>query len=288
MSNGVNETGTEETMTDANSSKRADSNSQLDAKSMLKTESDDWGAQKPVKLEDKAEHAEAQQVPCNHEIPDKDVHISPTEVKPVEAAKSLDKAEDSTVQLLPSKAPENEAVNVASPTQSGSHPDESRSEKDILEKRTENLVSEEMVSVDTASKKASEGESISEAKKQRRTGKKRTDDSADKDKALTEEIASKNDDGCASDSEARSLDQREKLEDASNKTDYGSSLRKEDGKRSGRVKPTFEKDVTKSSSREDHGKVIRFSCRNVHLVSVTFHDHCILSFILYFFLWLIV
>ncbi|KAI3472926.1 hypothetical protein Pfo_030352 [Paulownia fortunei] len=261
VSNGINGTGTEETMTDENSSKKADSNNQLDAKSMSKTDSDDWGAQKPVKLEAKAEHSEPQKVPYNDEILGKDVHISPTEVEPVEAAKSLDKVEDTTIQLLPSKAPEN-AVNVASPTQSGSLPDESQSEKDSLAKRKENLVREEIISVETASKKASEGESISKAKKQRRSGKKRADETTGKGKTLTEEGASKNDDGSTSDSEARSLNQTEKPGDASNKTEDGSSLRKEDGKKSGRVKPTFEKDVLKSSAGEDHGKDIVTSPRS--------------------------
>ncbi|KAK6162104.1 hypothetical protein DH2020_001945 [Rehmannia glutinosa] len=226
MSNGINETGTEEIMAHANSSKKADSNHHVDAKSMSKTESDDCGAQNPVVLEAEAGHSEAQRVADNHETPGKDVHISPTEVKPVEAVTSLDKVEDTTTQLSPSEASENEAANVASPTQSGSLCDESRSKKDSLAKREENLVREEIASADIASKKASEGKNISKAKKQRHT----------------------------SDSEARSLDQIEKLADASNKTEAESSISKEDGKQRGRVKPKFEKDSLKSSTKEVHAK----------------------------------
>ncbi|KAK6140819.1 hypothetical protein DH2020_025436 [Rehmannia glutinosa] len=233
MSNGINEAGTEEIMAHANSSKKADSNHHVDAKSMSKTESDDCGAQNPVVLEAEAGHSEAQRVADNHETPGKDVHISPTEVKPVEAVPSLDKVEDTTTQLSPSEASENEAAN------SG--------------KEEENLVREEIASADIASKKASEGKNISKAKKQRQSGKKRSDKTTDKDKALTEEGASKND-GSTSDSEARSLDQIEKLADASNKTEAESSISKEDGKQRGRVKPKFEKDSLKSSIKEVHAK----------------------------------
>ncbi|KAL8475227.1 hypothetical protein ACS0TY_031586 [Phlomoides rotata] len=384
---GIKETGYKEIMVDANSPKRADSNGQLDAKSNIKTESDDGAAEKPVNSEEKLGVVESQQVLDNHEIPDKDVQLSPTEVTPVEADKSEDKVEESIVNHSPSKEPENESVIVSSPIQSGSHSEENRSGSDILGKGKGNLLSEEIVS-DTASKKASEGESISEAKKKRRLGKKRTDDSADNDKTLTEEVVSKNDDesdilgkgksnivgeemvsdtaskkasegesiseakrkrrlgkkrtddsadndktlteevvsknddesdilgkgksnivgeemvsdtaskkasegesiseankkprsgkkraddsadndktlteevvsknddGGASDSEARSLDETEKTVYASNRTESRSSLRKEDGKKSGRAKPTSEKDVRRSSAREDHGKDI--------------------------------
>ncbi|KAL8475229.1 hypothetical protein ACS0TY_031586 [Phlomoides rotata] len=190
---GIKETGYKEIMVDANSPKRADSNGQLDAKSNIKTESDDGAAEKPVNSEEKLGVVESQQVLDNHEIPDKDVQLSPTEVTPVEADKSEDKVEESIVNHSPSKEPENESVIVSSPIQSGSHSEENRSGSDILGKGKGNLLSEEIVS-DTASKKASEGESISEAKKKRRLGKKRTDDSADNDKTLTEEVVSKNDD----------------------------------------------------------------------------------------------
>lgn len=254
MSNGINETQTIEIMTEANTSKRADSDDQLDANSTFKAESDDCDAQKPVKLEAKAERA--QEEAESHDTLDKDGHISPTDDKPVEADENLDKEEDKSVEVVTEVSKPVEALTEASPAQSGSHPDESLSETEIKEKSEEKLVDEETVSVDTAPKKASEEESISEAKKRQRSGKKRIDDSADKDKALTEEVASKNDDVCASDSEARSPDQAEKPKDAtSNKAEHGSSVRKEDGKKIGRGKATFEKDTPKSA-REDHGKVI--------------------------------
>ncbi|XP_057803846.1 LOW QUALITY PROTEIN: sister chromatid cohesion protein PDS5 homolog C-like [Salvia miltiorrhiza] len=300
VSNGINETGTNEITNEANTSKKVDSEGQLEANATFKAESDDCDARKPEKLE--AEDEQVQQEEENHDIPAKDVHTSPTEVKPVEAAESLDKGEDRSVEAVTeaskpveavieaskpveavieaskpveavteaskpveavteaSKPVEAvteaskpvEAVNEASPAQSGSHPDKRLSEKDIKETREEELVGEDFA----APQSASEEESISEVKKQRRSGKRRTDESSDKDKALTEEVASKNDDGYASDSEARSLDRAEKPKDASNKKECGSTLRKENVKKSGRgkPKPAFEKDTPKSSAREDHGK----------------------------------
>ncbi|KAL0330580.1 UNVERIFIED_CONTAM: Sister chromatid cohesion protein PDS5 [Sesamum radiatum] len=254
VSNGINDTGNLEAITDTNSMKKADSNHQVDAKSISKVESDGCNVEKPVNSESKLEQAEAQQVPHNDEI----------------STKSLDNVEDTSVRLSPSKTPENEAVDVASPAQSGSLLDENQSKKDLA-KRKENLVREETESVDNASKKISE-EYISEAKKQRRSGKKRDDETSgkkrddetsgkkqddetsDKDKTVAEEGESKNNDDDTSDSEGRSLEQTEKLGDASVKMEDGSSFKKEDGRKVGRAKPLSGKEVLKSSAREDNGK----------------------------------
>ncbi|KAL2237373.1 UNVERIFIED_CONTAM: Sister chromatid cohesion protein PDS5 [Sesamum indicum] len=279
VSNGINDTGNVEAITDINSMKKADSNHQVDAKSISKVESDNCNAEKPVNSESKLDQAEAQQLPHNDEISSKDAHIS-SEVKSVQAAKSSDNEEDTSVRLSPSKPPENEAVDVASPTRSGSLLDENQSKKDLA-KRKENLVREETESGDNASKKISEEEYISEAKKQRRSGKKRDDEisgkkrddetsrkkrddetsggkrddeTSDKDKAVAEEGESKNNDDGTSDSEGRSLEQTEKLGDASVKMEDGSSFKKEDGRKFGRAKPLSGKEVLKSSAREDNGK----------------------------------
>ncbi|KAL0323652.1 UNVERIFIED_CONTAM: Sister chromatid cohesion protein PDS5 [Sesamum calycinum] len=210
VSNGINDTGNLEAITDTNSMKKADSNHQVDAKSISKVESDGCNVEKPVNSESKLEQAEAQQVPHNDEI--------------------------------------------------------SRSGKEEGE-----LVREETESVDNASKKISE-EYISEAKKQRRSGKKRDDETSgkkrddetsgkkqddetsDKDKTVAEEGESKNNDDDTSDSEGRSLEQTEKLGDASVKMEDGSSFKKEDGRKVGRAKPLSGKEVLKSSAREDNGK----------------------------------
>ncbi|XP_042007075.1 protein starmaker-like isoform X1 [Salvia splendens] len=259
-----NENGTNEITTEADTSNKVDSEGQHDANSTFRTESGDCNAHKPEKMEAEAEVEQVEEEAENHDTPDRDVHTSPIEVKPVEDPKSLDKAEDESVdaiteasKLVEAHIEESkpvEAVTEASPAQSGSHPDESLSETDIKETREETFDDEETVSVDTAPKKASEEESMSEVKKQRHSGKKLTDDSSDKDRALTEIVASKNDDGYASDSEDRSLDQAEKPKDASNKTDHGSTLKKGDVKKSGRGKPTSDKKTPKSSAKASHGK----------------------------------
>ncbi|XP_042038996.1 nucleolar protein dao-5-like [Salvia splendens] len=263
VSNGINETGTNKITTEENSSNKVDSEGQLDAKTTFKDESDGHDAQEPEKLEAEAEVEKVQTEAENHDSPDKDVHTSPIEVVPVEAAESLDKGEDRSVEAVteaskPVEAHSEvskpvEAVTEASPAQSGSHPDEKLSETEVKETKEEKFVDEEMVSVDNAPKKASEEESISEVKKQRRSGKKR---SSDKDKALTEEAASKNDDGCASDSEARTLDQAEEPKDASNKKEHGSALKKQQRSRKKRTDDLSDKDkalTEEVASKNDDG-----------------------------------
>ncbi|KAL3843993.1 hypothetical protein ACJIZ3_001396 [Penstemon smallii] len=178
------------------------------------------------------------------------VHGSPSEVPPVEAARSLDKLEDNSIQLSPSETSEDENVNAASPLQSDSLPEENRSKKSGRSKRKVNLISEETLSVGTVSKKASEGENIPKAKKQRYSGEKQPDETNNKDQASTEGV-SKNDYGSTSDSETKSLDQTENLGDASNKSDVGSPSRKEDPGKGGRVKPRSKKDISKSFAKED-------------------------------------
>ncbi|KAL6502122.1 hypothetical protein OROGR_027255 [Orobanche gracilis] len=239
--NGTNETRTEEIMSDANYPKKADFNHEFDAKSRSKTDSDDSAAQDPEKLGAKTRYSEAQEVSYNHEIHGDDVPISPTEAEPVEAAELLGIVEETATQFSP-QSPENEAANVASPTQSGSLGDDSGSKKKSLRKRKENLAREEIVSVATASKKASERERISKAKKQRQPGEKQSVETANKDKALTEEGASKIDEHSTSDSEATSLEQMENPGDASKRTKDGSSMTKEVGKKSRSVKSTSKKD----------------------------------------------
>ncbi|KAL6523871.1 hypothetical protein OROMI_030966 [Orobanche minor] len=239
--NGTNETRTEEITSDANYSKKADFNHEFDAKSRSKTDSDDSAAQDPEKLEAKTRYSEAQEVSYNHEIHGNDVPTSSTEAEPVEAAEFLGIVEETATQFSP-QSPENEAAIVASPTQSGSLGDDSGTKKESMRKRKENLARGEIVSVATASKKASERESISKAKKQRQQGKKQSVETANKDKALTEEGASKIDEHSTSDSEARSLEQMEKPGDANKRTEDGSSMTKEVGKKSRSVKSTSKKD----------------------------------------------
>lgn len=75
---GIKEILNKRIMVDANSPKKADSDSQLDANLKIKTKCDDVAAEKPVSSKDKPEFVESQQVLDNHKIPGKDVHLSPT------------------------------------------------------------------------------------------------------------------------------------------------------------------------------------------------------------------
>ncbi|XP_051137575.1 sister chromatid cohesion protein PDS5 homolog C-like [Andrographis paniculata] len=170
-------------------------------------------------------------------------------------------------QLLATVQPKSEvhkeAVNVASPIQTDSFTNESQTNEASLDKRKGNSISRERVSLDTVSHKLSEGESVSVANKQSCLGKKQ----ADVGQTLTDKGTCSIDDECASDSVAKSLDEIERLGDASDKMEDSSSLRKVDGRKSGRGRPSLEsiarkesrkdivmssKEVPKSSAREDN------------------------------------
>ncbi|XP_073053728.1 sister chromatid cohesion protein PDS5 homolog C-like isoform X2 [Primulina eburnea] len=261
----INEIMTEETIPDAHYSNMADSSQNVEDKSMSKTVSNDLGARKPkisgLKVETDAkrkgrrfkpennlavstdlldDQKQNKQVPCHQDIAAKDG--SPDEILPVEADLSLDNVNDISIHPPQLKALEKEDVNLASSTQSPGIPADSRSKKAGRANRKENLGTKE-------TKKALEGTDILKAK-QRRSLKKKSDKTIDKDKVLTEEVLSKNDRMSTSDSEARSVDPTEKLRDASNKVEDGSSLSKKVGKKGAQKKP----DSLKFSSKEDHGQ----------------------------------
>ncbi|XP_075518268.1 sister chromatid cohesion protein PDS5 homolog C-like isoform X1 [Primulina tabacum] len=263
----INEIMTEETIPDAHYSNMADSSRNVEDKSMSKNVSNDLGARKPkisgLKVETDAkrkgrqfkpdnnlavssdlldDQKQNEQVPCHQDIAAKDG--SPDEILSVEADISLDNVNDVSIHPLRLKALEKEDINLASSTQSPGMPADSRSKKAGRANRKENLGTKE-------TKKALEGTDILKAKQQRCSLKKKSDKTIDKDKVLAEEVLSKNDHMSTSDSEARSLDPTEKLGDASNKVDDGSSLsQKEVGKKGAQKKP----ESLKFSSKEDHGQ----------------------------------
>lgn len=277
-----NEIGTAETMIDAISMKKDDSTHENDEKAMSDTVSDDHLAQTSVQSEAKLENAEAHQLPCTDEIPGKDVFISATDVEPVDVAKPLDVEKE--IELSQSEAPVNEIVDVPSQTQSVGSPNEDQSKEDSLPnenqleedslpnenpskedslpnenqskedslERKENLAGGDGVSDDAVTNKASEEEHVPVAKKRRRSGKKQANKKAPMGRTLTDKGASNKDDGSTSNTVAKSLDQAEKEGIASDKMENVSSL-KDDGKKTGRVKPSLEKDILKSS-REDRRK----------------------------------
>ncbi|KAL2548718.1 Tudor/PWWP/MBT superfamily protein [Forsythia ovata] len=273
VSNGVNETGNGGILTNADFKKEE----ALDAKLTSKTESDDLATQKPISSESQPEQAsiergrepnsannsietsdivdgekEMEQVPDQRDSQGKDIHgSSPGEEATVETAKSLDKVNEIGIHLSSSKASEREAVSVASPSPTGSLLDESRPRKGGRKKRKENLIKEKRVCDDaTASEKASDGASDSEAKKRRRLGRKEPVEISNENQVLAEEDACKGG-GPTNHSEEKLPNETEKPVDANNTMKDGSSSKKKDGVKRGRVKAGVEKDILKSSAKDD-------------------------------------
>ncbi|XP_007011734.2 PREDICTED: protein IWS1 homolog [Theobroma cacao] len=169
----------------------------------------------------------------------------------VDGAVSSENKRETSVQPSSPKAAENESTDVASPTPSGTIPDESHSKKAAQPKKKESLNKETTPSVDDVSKKASEGTSDSEAKTNKRSGKKVSTVVSNEDNAPADVDETKTESGTASDSEAKSLKQLSKKVDANSNAD-GSSLKQlEDKKRRARRKLVSEKDGTKTSTKND-------------------------------------
>uniref|UniRef100_A0A5B7B6F3 Uncharacterized protein n=1 Tax=Davidia involucrata TaxID=16924 RepID=A0A5B7B6F3_DAVIN len=279
MSNGVAETGNEGTSVDPESLKKPEHghhvNQSVNTSETSKVEPDDSNAGKLVKSESKPEQTskrrgrklkslinsiepsnssqvdsekETERLTDRQKSRSKEVRSSPSEDPSIE--------KETGVQLSSPKASESEAVNVASPSPSERLPDEIRSKKAGRPKRKENLIQEALPSADV-SKRASEVTSDSEVKTQKRSGKKTPAGISNEDKTPVLVDTSKNDGGITSDSEAKSPKQSGKKMDASNNNDDGSSLKKKEyGKRRGKGKATSEKDVTKSSAKDDDKEII--------------------------------
>ncbi|KAK2981690.1 hypothetical protein RJ640_013088 [Escallonia rubra] len=191
-----------------------------------------------------------------------------------EAAVASENEKELDVQLSSPKAVDSDAVNLASPSPSGSLPDESQT------KKKETLIKEDAPSIDLSIKLSSE------VKRQKRSGKKApagvtkehkisfgtgttrddagtTSDSEVKKlrqsgkKGGTSETEVKplrqsGKKGDGSDADAKTLKQSGKKGEASNDSEDKSSIKmKEDGKRRGRGKDTVEKDVKNSSTKDE-------------------------------------
>ncbi|KAL2525755.1 Tudor/PWWP/MBT superfamily protein [Abeliophyllum distichum] len=270
VSNGVNETGNGVILTDADFKKAE----YLDSKLTSKNDSGNLAAQKPKNSESDAEQAAKQRrkkpsssnnstetsgigddekgvepLPDHRDSEGKDVHDSLGDVATVKAAKPFVKVKETGIQLSPSKASESKAVNVASASPTGILLDESRTKKAGRPKKKENLIKEKRVSANAASKKASDGASDSEAKKQRHFGK-REPAEIPENQVLAEEDACE-DGGTISQSEANSPNQTEKSVDTNSKMKDGSSSKRQDDKKHGHVKARVEKDKLKSSAKDE-------------------------------------
>ncbi|XVE97346.1 hypothetical protein REPUB_Repub03eG0011800 [Reevesia pubescens] len=175
----------------------------------------------------------------------------------VDGAVSLENKRETDVQPSSPKATEDESTDVAPPTPSGTIPDESHSKRAARPKRKESVSKEMTPSVDDVSKKASELTSDSEAKTNKRSGKKVATVVSNEDKALAYVDETKKESGTASDSEAKSLKQSsKKVESSSNNVDESSSRQLGDKKRRAQGKVIPEKDGTKTSTQNDDEETV--------------------------------
>lgn len=280
LSNGVNETGNEVILIDADFKKVGP----VDAKLTSETESDDLAAQKPINSESNPELAAEQrgkkpsssnnsteisgigdnekgveQLPVHLDIRGKDVVTAVAE-------KPLDKVKETRIKLTLSKASERKDVNVASPSATGILLDESHPEKAGRPKKKESLVKNKI-----ASKKASDGASDSETKKHRRFGKQEPAEIPE-NQVLAEEDACE-DGGTTIQSEANLPNQTDVKLDANNKMKAGSSSKNEGDNKHGHVR--VDKDKLKSSARDD-AKVIQIYSNMLSWFTFTSVDHWII------------
>ncbi|GLT72796.1 hypothetical protein SLA2020_447000 [Shorea laevis] len=267
MSNGVAETGEDDSLPHSNSEKKQELDHHTDQSKKLKPE--ETTKKRGRKLNSSAkstepsdsslidDEVETEKLP-EHKSHSEDVPSSPVKDPSVEAAGSTENEKEAGIKLSSNKALENESGNVASQSPSGSLPDESQSKKaGGRQKKKGSLNKEATPSADDVSKKASEGTSDSEIKPNRRSGKKVPGDISNEKKTPTAVDASKKESASISNSEAKPLKQSAKKVSGGSKIGDGPpSKQLEDKKKRGRGKAISEKDVTKSSAKDDDKKMV--------------------------------
>ncbi|KAL1168099.1 hypothetical protein V6Z11_A05G062300 [Gossypium hirsutum] len=155
------------------------------------------------------------------------------------------------------KANEDKSTDVASSTPSGTVIDDGHSKRVSRTKKKDSVSKDTTCSVDDVSKKAHSGTSDSEAKLNRRSGKKGSTVVSNEDNAPVSVDETKKESDIASDSEAKSLKKSSKKVDSSgNNLDKSSSKQLEDKNRRARGKVAPEKDGTKNSTKNDDEEVI--------------------------------
>ncbi|XP_057985566.1 sister chromatid cohesion protein PDS5 homolog C isoform X2 [Hevea brasiliensis] len=184
----------------------------------------------------------------------KNVPGSPHEEPSVEAAVSSEnRKEAGSSQPSSPKALEGESMTAASPSGSGSLLDESLSKKAGRSKKKESLIKESEPSADDVPRKASEGASDSEAKLNKRSARRAHARVSNEEKAPMATDASKKESRTTSESEAKPLKQSSKKVDASsNNGDESSLIQSQDKKHHSRGKSITEKIVIKSSTKDDN------------------------------------
>ncbi|KHG27422.1 Sister chromatid cohesion PDS5 B [Gossypium arboreum] len=173
----------------------------------------------------------------------KDDAGSPCRDVSVDGDVSSENRRETDFQHSSPKAIEDKSTDVASQTPSGAVVDDGHSKRVSRPKKKDSVSKETTSSVDDVSKKAYEGASDSEAKSNRRPGKKGATVFSNKDNAPVSVDKTKKESDTASDSEAKSLKK-------SSKKQLGDKKRRTQGK----VAP--EKDGTKNSTKNDDEEVI--------------------------------
>ncbi|KAK8535207.1 hypothetical protein V6N13_081344 [Hibiscus sabdariffa] len=176
----------------------------------------------------------------------------------VDGAVSTENKRETDVQPSLTNATKDESNDVASPAPSGAVHDVSHSNKAARPKKKDGLSKEITPSVANVSKKSSEVRSDSEAKTNKRPGKKVASAVSNKDSAPADVDKTKKESGTSSDSEEKPLKQLSKKVDSSSNNADGSSSRKlEEKKKRARGKVILpEKDGTKISTRNDDEEMV--------------------------------
>ncbi|XP_043807719.1 titin homolog isoform X2 [Manihot esculenta] len=285
VSNGVAQTGEEDTLVDSCCLKKqddgnhADQSKSIDMSSNAKT--DILDTEKAVTEQSKPAHptkkrgrklssstkltepSESTRIDAekgaekllDDEAHSKDVPVSPRKEPFAEAAVSSEnKKEAGSSRPSFPKAVEGKCMTAASPSGSGSLLDESLSKKAARSKKKEILIKESEPSVDDVPKKVLEGEGASdlEAKPKKRSARKVHARVSCEEKTPIATDASNRGSGTTSESETKQLKQSSKKVDSSSKNGDESSLNhSQDKKHRNRGKSTSEKNVTKSSTKDD-------------------------------------
>ncbi|KAI5556158.1 hypothetical protein BDE02_18G016600 [Populus trichocarpa] len=243
VSNGVAQTGEDDSLADSYSLKKQEDNhtDQLksidmpgngepvisDTEKVVNTESEAEQTSKksaeksPTKLTEPSESFPAVPEKEAEELPDDKIHgkdiPSSHKDQSVEEAISSENIKETVTQPSSPKASEGESVPVASPSVGESPPDESVSKKGGRSKKKESLNKHSAPSSDDVPKKVSDGTSDSELKSHKHSGKKAFAGTSCEDKTPMMTDASKKESNTTSEPEAKSLKQSSKEVDTSKK-----------------------------------------------------------------------
>ncbi|GMI95108.1 hypothetical protein HRI_003180100 [Hibiscus trionum] len=193
----------------------------------------------------------------NQKDDSKDDAHPPCEDPSVDGAVSMENKRETDVQPSLTKVTKDESNDVASPMPSGAVHNDSHSKKSARPKKKDCLSKEITPSVGNVSKKSSEVRSDSEAKTNKRPGKKVASAVSNKGAAPANADKSKKESGTSSDSDEKPLKQlSKKVNSSSNNADGSSSRKLEEKKKRARGKVTLPEDGTKILTKDDDEEMV--------------------------------